>query len=146
MGLAQLAYAGIYLVMMLGLTSVQGFMFYNIYSRTQEMGGSPPPPFIVLVFVFIGVVSLAMTVPSLVAEYALLRRRSWAKIAGIIGGALAATSVPFGTLVAVYTFWFLFGEAGKEVYPPRTKHLPPPPPTEWQSSGAYSEFGNRSAG
>jgi hypothetical protein len=137
-GLAQLAYAGIYLIMMLGLTGVQAYMFQNIYSRSLEMGGEPPPPFIAAMFVFIGVFSVIMTIPSLVAGYALLRRRSWAKVAGIVGGVVAATNFPFGTAVAVYTFWFLFGDVGKQIYPAKTKLLPPPPPTEWQTSSGYS--------
>jgi hypothetical protein len=88
-----------------------------------------------MMFVFIGAFGVAMSIPSMVAGYALLRRRSWAKVAGIVGGVAAATSFPIGTAVAVYTFWFLFGEAGKQMYPAKKKHLPPPPPGEWQSSG-----------
>ena len=125
--------------MMVGMTGIQSFMFYNIYSRSQEMGGLPPPPFLAAMFLVIGAFSVAMTIPSFVAGYALLRRRSWAKVAGIAGGVVAATSFPIGTAVAVYTFWFLFGEQGKQVYPARPKDLPPLPPKEWHSGGGNSE-------
>jgi hypothetical protein len=94
-------------------------------------------------FVVFGVFSVVMTVPSLIAGYALLRRRSWAKVAGIVGGVLAASSFPIGTAVAVYTFWFLFSETGKQVYPGKKNELPPLPPGEWQSSGGYSEHEDR---
>lgn len=113
-------------------------MFQNIYSRSQEMGGAPPPTFVAMIFVFIGAFSVVKTIPSFVAGYALLRRRSWAKVAGIVGGVVAATSFPIGTAVGAYTLWFLFSEQGKQVYAVSKKHLPPPPPGEWQSSCGYS--------
>ena len=134
-GLAQLVYAGLHLFTIVALTAVEGFIFQNIYSRSQEMGGPGPPPFIVLIFVFIVVITVVMTMPSIVAGYALLKRRPWAKIAGIIGGVLAAMSFPIGTAVAVYTFWFLFSEPGRQLYD-RTHGAPPPPTAEWTGADA----------
>jgi len=137
-GLAQLGYAGIHLLVMIVLMGVEGYMFENIYSRSQEMGGPPPPRFLALIFVFVGIVSFATTIPSVVAGYALLKRRRWAKVAGIVGGVVAAMSFPIGTAVAVYTFWFLFGDVGKQVYGVKNQELPPLPPSEWQPTGRYS--------
>ncbi len=137
-GLAQLGYAGFHLLTMIVLMGVEGYMFENIYSRSQEMGGPPPPPFLVLIFVFVGIVTVAMTIPSIVAGYALLKRRPWAKVAGIVGGVIAATSVPIGTAVAVYTFWFLFSDVGKQVYGVKKKETPPLPPSEWQPGSSDS--------
>ena len=131
-GLAQLGYAGFHLLTVIALMGVEGFMFQNIYSRSQEMGGPPPPQFLVLIFVFAAMVTVAITIPSVVAGYALLKRRPWAKVAGIVGGVVAATSFPIGTAVAVYTFWFLFSDVGKQVYGVRNQELPPLPPKEWQ--------------
>ena len=125
--------------MIVGMTGVQSFMLHNIYSRSPEMGGAPPTAFFVAMFAVIGIFSVVMTIPSVVAGYALLSRRSWAKVAGIVGGVVAATSFPIGTAVAVYTFWFLFGEPGKQVYPARPKHLPPSPPEQWPVSGGYAK-------
>jgi len=136
-GLAQLAYAGVSLIVMSGLTGL------NLYLFRQEVGDSAPPSFIPTIFVLAGAVSVAMTIPSIVAGYALLKRRAWAKVAGLVAGVIAATSIPLGTAVAVYTFWFLLGETGKQVYEDYKKQLPPPPPKEWQSSGGYSEHDNR---
>lgn len=113
-------------------------MFANIYSRSEAMGGPPLPSLMVLVFVFVGIFTIVMTIPSLVAGYALLKRRPWAKVAGIVGGVLAAMSFPIGTAVAVYTFWFLFGDAGKQLYAGKSRELPPLPPKEWPASGSSS--------
>jgi hypothetical protein len=74
-----------------------------------------------------------MTVPSVVAGYALLKRRRWAKVAGIVAGVTAATSFPVGTAVAVYTFWFLFSDVGKQLYGGPGRELPPLPPKDWQA-------------
>jgi hypothetical protein len=131
-GLAQLGYTGVHLLMMIVFMGVEAYMFENIYSRSQEMGGPPPPPFLVLIFVFAGIFSVAMTIPSVVAGYALLKRRPWAKVAGIVGGVVAAASFPIGTAVAVYTFWFLFSDVGKQLYGGKNQELPPLPPKEWQ--------------
>jgi hypothetical protein len=133
-GLAQLGYAGFHLLMIIVVMGVEGFMFGNIYSRSREMGGPGPPPFIVVIFALVGIVSIAMIVPSIVAGYALLRRRPWAKIAGIVGGVAAATSFPIGTGVAVYTFWFLFSDVGKQLYGSMNRELPPLPPKDWDPS------------
>jgi hypothetical protein len=137
--LAQLGYAGFHLLMMIVVMAFEAFMFRNIYSQSQQMGGGPPPtPFIVVIFVFIGFFSLVMTVPSVVAGYALLKRRRWAKVAGIVAGVTAATSFPIGTAVAVYTFWFLFSDVGKQLYGGKNPELPPLPPKDWPAGSLDS--------
>lgn len=106
-------------------------MMSNIYSKAAAMGGDAPPPwFMSGVLVFAGAINIFFTIPSVVAAYALLKRRRWAKVAGIVGGATAAMSFPFGTAVAVYTFWFLFSDAGKALYD-GARPVPPSPPSEW---------------
>ena len=137
-GLAQLGYAGVHFLMITVLMGVEGYLFENIYRRSQEMGGPGPPPFVGLIFVFAGIFSVAMTVPSVVAGYALLKRRPWAKVAGIVGGVVAATSFPIGTAVAVYTFWFLFSDVGKQLYGGKNQELPPLPPKEWEPNSNNS--------
>ena len=143
-GLAQLGYGGFHLLMMIVLLGVEGYMFENIYSRSQEMGGPSPPPFVGLIFVFVGIFSVAMTIPSFVAGYALLKRRPWAKVAGIVAGVVAAMSFPIGSAVAAYTFWFLFSDVGKQLYGAKVHALPPLPPKDWQSSNSDS-LGNLSS-
>ena len=81
-GLAQLGYAGFHLLTLTLLMSGEGYLFRNIYRRSQEMGGPPLPSYLVLMFVSAGVVAVAMTVPAIVGGFALLTRRPWAKVAG----------------------------------------------------------------
>jgi hypothetical protein len=133
-GLAQLAYGGLHLVGMIVLIAFEAFMFQNIYSRSLEMGGPGPPLFLGLILVFVVVITLVTSIPSIIAGYALLKRRPWARVAGIVGGVVAAMSFPIGTAAAVYTFWFLFSDTGKHVY--GGNRLPPVPPEEWQPTSS----------
>ena len=86
-----------------------------------------PPPAIFMFFMTLFIVGIygAMTLPSFVAGYGLLKRKSWAKTWAIIAGVLAAMQFPVGTAVCVYTFCFLFSEKGRYLYEPRNYALPP---------------------
>lgn len=72
-------------------------------------------------------VSLVLITPSFIAGFALLKRKQWARRIGIIAGVLAGLTFPFGTLLCVYTLWFLFGEKGKFLYHKAAYALPPTP-------------------
>jgi hypothetical protein len=72
-------------------------------------------------------VSLVLITPSFIAGYALLKRKQWARRIGIVAGVLAGLTFPFGTLLCVYTLWFLFGEKGKFLYHKAAYALPPLP-------------------
>ena len=132
LGIAHLCYAGFHLLMTVVSLGFIGFMFANIYSRSEEMGGPPAPPFLGVIFLVAGIVNVATTIPPAVAGYALLKRRPWTKVAGIIAGAVAALSFPIGTALSVYTFWFLFSDVGGQLYGSGSRSLPPLPPKEWQ--------------
>ena len=83
--------------------------------------GSDPhaPPGLGVLFGLFGalmfVIALVCGIPPVVAGYGMLKRRSWARVAGIISACLCALSFPFGTALCVYTFWFLFSE-GENFY------------------------------
>lgn len=87
--------------------------------------GKPEPPreFFGIMIAFMTFFQLAFTVPSIVAAYALLKRKSWARLASIIGGVVAAMSVPFGTAACVYSLWFFLGDNWKEIYPEKSEQF-----------------------
>jgi len=66
--------------------------------------------------VFMLGLGLLFGLPPLLAGYAMLKRKSWAKPAGIIAACLTAMSMPFGTALTVYTLWFLCGPEGDKLY------------------------------
>lgn len=108
---AHFGYAGFHLLWSL---LIVGFVMAMLSVAPGTNG--PPPFFFGVLFLMILVMQLFFTLPSAVAGYALLKRKSWAKIAAIIAAATAAMSVPLGTAVCVYTFVFLFSDEGKQFY------------------------------
>ncbi|HEV7889019.1 MAG TPA: hypothetical protein VGP08_00200 [Pyrinomonadaceae bacterium] len=79
---------------------------------------APPAAFAFFGFIglFVGLMATAFTLPPLIAGYALLKRKRWAKIAGIVAACFTAMSMPFGTALTVYTLWFLCGSEGDKLY------------------------------
>ena len=113
-GVMHLIYGGFFTLIAFLLLFVFGGL--AALAASAGAGGDPdaPPAFLFgIIAFFVFVVYLVMSLPSLFAGYAMLRRRSWAKIAGIVASVVASWSFPFGTALTVYTLWFLFGDAGK---------------------------------
>ena len=146
LGLSHLAYGGFMCLLALLMVGLFNGVFWS------APGG---PPFGVAIFfsLFILLMYGAMTIPSFVAGYALLKKKSWAKTAAIIGAVTAAMNFPIGTAVCVYSFWFLFSEPGKAIFdkpgfmlPPgrqawasnvndrqeQSEYVPPPTPPDWR--------------
>jgi ABC-type polysaccharide/polyol phosphate export permease len=97
---------------------LMGLWFYFIFSTFPSRPGEPAPPmeFFGFFFAFMFIFQLIFTAPSFIAAYALLKKKSWARITSIIAGVLSAMSVPVGTAACVYAFWFFFGDNWKTVY------------------------------
>ena len=121
LGFAHLGYVLLHSAMGIFLGVMMAVMFSTMPSSPREQ--PPPPAFIAIMSAFILVMTVGWVVPSMIASYALLRRKRWAKTASIVAGVFAATQLPLGTAVAVYTFWFAFGEAGRVLYD-QSKALP----------------------
>src|SRR5207342_759939 len=51
---------------------------------------------------------LATSLPGVVVGVGLLRRRAWARIAGIVLSIIELMMIPFGTLIGVYGLFVLF--------------------------------------
>ena len=118
LGISHLAYGGLMCLLCLAIMG----LFIGVLSSAP---GGPPVGVMLFMTIFIGALYALMTVPSLVAGYGLLKRRSWARTASIIGAVTAAMNFPIGTAVCVYTFWFLFSEPGRLVFDKRDYMLPP---------------------
>lgn len=59
--------------------------------------------------------ALLFTVPALAGGYGMLKHRRWARKLILVSAVVAALNVPFGTALAVYTFWYLFVDEGREL-------------------------------
>ncbi len=114
LGISFLMHGGFQLLFMLAMM----LMFYLFFNSMPEQPGqpAPPPAFFLVMLGFVAAFQLAFTAPSFVAGYALLKRKSWSKAAGIVGAVLAGMSFPIGTAVCVYALWFILGDGWKEIY------------------------------
>jgi hypothetical protein len=88
------------------------FLFLNI-----DPSDGPPPAFLFFMFAFMFFFQALFAAPSFVATYALLKKKPWARVSGIVAAVLSAMNVPIGTVAAVYALWFFCGESWKSVYP-----------------------------
>lgn len=115
LGIMHLVYGGFFALMTLLMLVITLFMWPLMNSLPQEPN-APPAGFFVAIMGFVVVLYGILSVPSLVAGYGMLKRRSWARIAAIVASVLSAISFPFGTALCVYSLWFLFGDAGKNFH------------------------------
>jgi hypothetical protein len=149
LGLAHLAYAAFHALM--GLVIGAAMFIIASTAPASPRGDQPPTGFFIAVAAFVLVFSIGWSLPSMIAAYAFLKKKSWAKIAGLVAGVFAAAQMPVGTAVGVYTFWFLFSPPGRLLYDKEAKSLlpgqqalagsdleresqyvPPPTPPDWR--------------
>jgi hypothetical protein len=130
LGICHLAYGGLSALMVLVMLVFFGAIMFAI------PGGEAPVGIFVLVMAFIMLWSLILMLPSFIAGYAILKHKSWAKPASIVAAVLETMSFPLGTAVAIYSFWFMFSDAGRAMYdknftspqrPYALRDTPPPP-------------------
>jgi hypothetical protein len=133
LGIAHVAYAAIHVLLMI----MMGLFFMammGVIIRDTAGSGGPPASFFGGIMIFAVAINIIFAIPSFIAGYALLKRRPWAKIAGIIAAVLSAFRVPLGTAVSIYTFWFLFSTPGRIVYENLSQALPPAAPFDWSAA------------
>lgn len=113
LGTLHLVYGGLHGLAMLVVVFAFSFL---LYAGGRGGGDAFETSFVFAIMTVVMLFSLLLTIPSFVAGYGLLKRKSWAKLWGMIAGVIAGMSFPLGTALCVYSFWFLIGEGGKELY------------------------------
>jgi hypothetical protein len=112
------AHGAFQLLMMLIMVSI----FSTIFIGDPELARPGPPQAMVnFVMWFMLIFQSLLAAPALIAGYAVLNRRSWARTASIIAGVVSAMNVPIGMAAAVYSLWFFLGERWKSVYPEKAE-------------------------
>ena len=129
-GVANVAYGAIHVLLMI-VMAVFFMAMMGVIARDTGKGDVPPTAFFGVIMVFAVGINLLLAIPSFIAGYAFLKRKPWARTAGIVAAVLSAIRVPLGTVVSIYTFWFLFSEPGRLLYENRSQALPPMPPSNW---------------
>ncbi|MDT7540385.1 MAG: hypothetical protein QOE33_289 [Acidobacteriota bacterium] len=113
-GIAFLVHGGFQMLMALLMALMFGSFALMIPNQPGREG--PPRLFFLAIMVFVVVIQSIFATPSFVAGYAVLKRKSWARLSSIIAAVFSAMNVPIGTAVCVYALWFFFGENWKEIY------------------------------
>lgn len=134
LGWAHLAHGGLFMLFVLFMLAMMSAMFWS-FPRTPE---GPPAAFFGIMWLFMAGFYGLMLLPNIIAGYALMKQKPWARTAAIIGAVTAAMSFPIGTAVCVYTFWFLFSEPGKTLYD-QPKAALPPMSAKWYANSAQEE-------
>src|SRR5690606_39393702 len=89
-----------------------------------------PAEFFMFFAGFAAFIQLVFTAPPVLAGYAILKKKSWARIAALVAGFLGVMNMPIGTGAAIYAFWFFFGENWKPVYGIGPEYLGPAMPPD----------------
>jgi len=117
LGIMHLAWGGMHVFSLLIVVFVFLVLGITMPFASRD-AGAPPAIFFGVMVIVVAVFSLLLTIPPLLAGYAFLKRKSWSKAAGAVSAGLALLSIPMGTALGIYTFWFLFGEKGRQWYAP----------------------------
>lgn len=64
----------------------------------------------------IGLFLMVTGIPNLLAGWGLLDRKGWARILAMVLGVLNVFKFPYGTLLAIYTFWVLLDDEVKGMF------------------------------
>ncbi|HET6891984.1 MAG TPA: hypothetical protein VFH31_12855 [Pyrinomonadaceae bacterium] len=122
LGVFHLVYGG---ATTLVLTSLL-FLMFGLIAANPNGGSSVGVVELILIFaVFMG---FLLTATSILAGYAFLKRKSWAKRMGVLAAIVAALNFPVGSALCVYTLWFLFGQSRSSLYQEAAYALPAEPP------------------
>ena len=58
------------------------------------------------------------SLPGIIIGFGLLKRRSWARIGGIVVAIIALLNIPIGTIFGVYSLWVLFNKDTEKLFAP----------------------------
>jgi len=109
------------------LTGILGFVMLFASRLITRLPIPWPPemppaivPFIGSIVVFAGMVTIVMAGAIAAAGIGLLQYRNWGRILAAIMAVFLVLKIPVGTAIAIYTFWVLFSEEGRNHYKTRS--------------------------
>lgn len=83
-----------------------------------------PAGVIQAVAIFLTILFLALSLPSLILGVGLLNFRPWARVLGIVLCALHLLNVPIGTAISLYGFWVLLKPETEALFRQRAVQAP----------------------
>jgi hypothetical protein len=146
LGILNLVYGGLHVFVALMIM----LFFIPLFMGSTGAGRDADSAMFGIVFMSIFMIFwVFLTIPSLIAGYALLKKRSYARLWAMIAGVVAGMQFPLGTALCVYTFWFLFGNGGKEMYENKSRQFDPhqpgvlhgaPQPADWNTRPGKHDY------
>jgi apolipoprotein N-acyltransferase len=112
-GIMHLIFGGFFTLIALVMLLFFGFFAAVIGAAAANDPDAPPVAFIWAIMGFVFLLYFFLSLPGLIAGYGMLKKKSWARMAGIISSIMAGMSFPFGTALCVYSLWYFFGDAGR---------------------------------
>jgi hypothetical protein len=64
-------------------------------------------PILASIGIFIGAILGLLSIPEIIAGVGIMKYKQWARILGLVVGALNLMDIPFGTALGIYSFWAL---------------------------------------
>ncbi|MCG3199255.1 MAG: hypothetical protein GHCLOJNM_03765 [bacterium] len=103
-GLYKGFFALLFLLALAGVGFIPGFLVAG------PLGGIGAGTVLSVIGFFLVLYSALLALFLAVAGYGLLQRKRWARVLGIVAGALSLIHFPLGTLLGIYTLWALLKE------------------------------------
>ena len=134
LGIIHLVYGAFNVLVLIAVAIFVG----GIMGLALGQGGKEAVPMSIVgvIMTFVILLNVLFTAPEFIAGYALLKRKRWARVAGIIAAIVESLNFPLGTALCVYTLWFLFSDKGRLLYDTASTALPAPLP-QWQPDAQY---------
>lgn len=148
LGILHLVYGGLHalILLMVMLFVIPILIGIGTTGTSRDADGA------MLMVIFLSIFALfwaAITIPSFVAGYGMLKRKSWAKVWAMVAGGVAGMHFPLGTALCVYTFWFLFSNGGNKMYENMSKPFDTyqpgvlhgaPQPADWNARSRRRDY------
>lgn len=90
---------------------VGGFVFFLLLSVGALSGDSEALGVMMIVGMFVAGILLIFSLPGIAAGWGLLKRKSWARLLGLVFSFISLWNFPLGTAVGVYGFYVLMQES-----------------------------------
>lgn len=99
------------------LTLLGGGIAFVAMAGAGLLSGDPGALFVTsAVAAFVGLIVVVTAIPGIIGGVGLLRRAEWARILMLVVAFFELFHVPFGTALAIYTFWALFQDETKWLF------------------------------
>ena len=114
LGILHLVYGGMH-----GLLAFVLIIAFGIPAAVivgNEPGSGAVLAFVVFALLLALLFSVLFLIPPVVAGYGLLKHKPWARTASLVASIIEVLNFPFGTGLAAYNFWLLFGQGARPAF------------------------------